>query len=538
MGLALRQASGAGLILFKPRRWMHLEAKRLTGKYRASKMIALLGYWSESTLRSIQKQGLPYLMNQALSSNLLTKTLVTLSLLAALHSSVTAQVSTAPERTRLLNDLQVLLSPGPGGQEVLVKLRIHSGAAFDLAGKAGTMALLGDVLFPDPNTREYFKEEMQGRLGVATDYDSITITMQGRAREFEQIIEILRTALVTTQLTPENIGKAREGRTKIIRETSVLTSAVADRAIAARLFGDFPYGRPYTGTVESLDRVQRADVMLARERFLNPNNSTLVIIGQIQPSRARRALRQLLGSWRKSEVIIPATFTQPAVPNSSTLMINAPAGHSVEVRLAVRGFARQDPDAAAATLLTIVARQRWEKLLPDLARNPVFVRRDAFTLPGMFVMGATVDNLLAGKTLATAREVMKSLASTPVTVAELEQAKNEALALANKELAKPDGVAEAWLDIETYKLPSIAAQINAFSAISADNLHRAAARLVEKPAFASVVVGNSELVKTQIEQLGKVEILGELDPKVDRKPETKSSPNEVKPQIKSASKPH
>jgi hypothetical protein len=27
-----------GLILFKPWRWMHLEAKRLTGKYRASKM--------------------------------------------------------------------------------------------------------------------------------------------------------------------------------------------------------------------------------------------------------------------------------------------------------------------------------------------------------------------------------------------------------------------------------------------------------------------------------------------------------------------
>ncbi len=420
---------------------------------------------------------------------------------------------------------------------MLVKLRIHSGGAFDLAGKAGTMALLGDVLFPDPNTREYFTEEMQGRLAVATDYDSVTITMQGRAREFEQIIEILRNALVATQLTPENIAKAREGRTKIIKETSVLAAAVADRAIAARLFGDFPYGRPYSGTVESLERVQRADVLLARERFLNPNNSTLVIIGAVQPSRARRALRQLLGSWRKSESIVPATFKQPAIPDPSTLMINAPADQSVEIRLAVRGFARQDPDAAAATLLAIVARQRWEKLLPDLARSPVFVRRDAFALPGMFVMGATVDNLLAGKTLATAREVMKSLASTPVTAAELEPAKQEAVTLASKELAKPDGLADAWLDIETYKLPSITEQARALSAMSPENLRRAAARLAEKPAFATVVVGNSELVKTQIEQLGKVEIMGERDPKLDPKPETKSGPNEPKPRTKSASKP-
>ncbi|MBC8028859.1 MAG: insulinase family protein [Pyrinomonadaceae bacterium] len=444
-----------------------------------------------------------------------------------------AQLSVAPERTRLLNELQVLLAPSPGGQDVLVKLRVHSGAAFDLAGKAGTMALLGDLLFPDPDTREYFTDEMQGRLAVATDYDSITITMQGRARDFERIIEILRNALVTTPLTPANVSKAREVRTKIIKETSVLPAAVADRAIAARLFGDFPYGRPYSGTVESLERVERADVMQARERFLNPNNSSLVIVGDVQPGRARRALRQLLGTWRKSELIVPSTFKQPSLPDSRTLVINGPADQSVEIRLAVRGFARSDPDATAATLLASVARQRWEKLLPELTRGPVFVRRDAFALPGMFVMGATVDNLLAGKALATARGVVKSLASAPVTSAELEQAKSEVTVAANKERAKPDGLAEAWLDIEAYKLPSIEEQTRALTAISPDDLRRVAARLVDERGIASVVLGNSELLKTQIEQLGKVEVMGEMEPK----PDTKPSPSAVSPQTKPLSKP-
>ena len=138
--------------------------------------------------------------------------------------------------------------------------------------------------------------------------------MQGRAREFERIVEILRTALVTTQLTPENVAKVREGRIKIIRETSISPPMVADRAIAARLFGDFPYGRPYDGTVESLERVEREDLMLARERFLNPNNATLVVIGGVQTGRAMRALRQLLGVWRKSEQVVPATFRQPVSP--------------------------------------------------------------------------------------------------------------------------------------------------------------------------------------------------------------------------------
>ena len=217
-------------------------------------------------------------------------------LLTLAQSSVSAQVPMEPEHARLLNGLRVLIASHPGDQNVLLKLRIHSGAAFDLAGKAGEMALLGDILFPDPTTREFFTEEMQGRLNVTTDYDSLTITMQGRAREFEHIIEILRTALVTTQLTPENVAKVREGRIKVLKDTSISPTMLADRAIAARLFGDFPYGRPAGGTVESLQRVERADLMLARDRFLNPNNATLTIIGGVQTNRAMRAL-ECSGPW-------------------------------------------------------------------------------------------------------------------------------------------------------------------------------------------------------------------------------------------------
>src|SRR4030095_15610387 len=132
-------------------------------------------------------------------------------------SPASAQVSTEPQREQLLNGLRVLIWHRPGEQDVLIKLRIHSGAAFDLAGKSGEMALLGDILFPDPATREYFTDQMQGRLNVTTDYDSMTVTMQGKTAEFERIVEILRNGLVSTPLTPEIVGSVREGRIKIVK---------------------------------------------------------------------------------------------------------------------------------------------------------------------------------------------------------------------------------------------------------------------------------------------------------------------------------
>ena len=426
-----------------------------------------------------------------------------------------------PEHARLLNGLRVLIWSRPGDQDVLLKLRIHSGAAFDLAGKTGSMALLGDILFPDPTSREYFND-MQGRLNVTTDYDSLTITMQGRAHEFERIVEILRTALVTTQLTPENVAKVRDGRIKILKETAISPTMLADRAIATRLFGDFPYGRPSGGSVESLERVERADLMLARDRFLSPNNATLTIIGGVQGNRAMRTLRQLLGVWRKSEQVVPATFKQPAAPDPRTLIVNAPADQSVEVRLAVRGLSKQDADAPAAAVLAMLARQRWMKLLPELARSPVYVRHDAFALPGIFVMGASVENVLAGKALAAAKEVMQSLANTPVAAVELEQARNELVTQATNAFAKSDGIADAWLDGDTYTLSSVAERMRALNGVTSADLQRVAKRLFHEGAFASVVLGDSGVVKAQIERYGKVEVLGEITPSNELKPEPKS----------------
>jgi zinc protease len=164
------------------------------------------------------------------------------------------QALTTPDREQLLNGLRLMFWLNPGSPDVTLKLRINSGAAFDLSGKSGQMALLGDLLFPDPATVDYFTDEMGGKLDVSVNYDSITITMVGKATELERIVEVLRNALLTTQLTPEVVKRMRDARVKLLRDSSVEPATVADRAIAARLFGDFPYARPTAGSPEGHTR--------------------------------------------------------------------------------------------------------------------------------------------------------------------------------------------------------------------------------------------------------------------------------------------
>lgn len=414
-----------------------------------------------------------------------------------------------PKREQLLNGLRVLLWPRAGDQSVTLKLRIHSGAAFDLTGKAGTMALLGDALFPDPATGEFFTGELGGKLEVRTDYDSINITMTGRATEFERIVDLLRGALVNPLPPTETLLKLRDARALLAREMSTAPATIADRAVAARLFGDYPYGRAAAGDLNSVSRLERGDLLFARERFLNPDNATLVVLGGVDERRAMRALRQLLGAWRKGDRSVPATFRQPTAPDARTMIVDLPGTETAEVRLAARGLARSDADYAAATILALLVRDRWQAAVPELGRSAFFVRHETHTLPGIFMMGAAMRNSAAASTLAAARTVMRSVAAAPPSATEFERVKNEAIAIFNKQAEEPVSLADLWLDAETYRLAPVNEQSRALSLATTADAQRVAARLFREKPVAAVVVGSAAQLRADLESAGQVEISGE-----------------------------
>jgi zinc protease len=405
-----------------------------------------------------------------------------------------AQTLPEPVREHLLNGLTVLLWQRPGDAKVLLKLRVHAGAAFDLTGKGGTMALLDDALFPDPSTSLYVREQLGGQFELATNYDSIDVTLSGTASEFERMVELLRGALVTTQLTPENVANIRAARIEKLREQPASPAQVADQAIAARMFGSFPYGHPSAGTIESLSKVERADLLFARERFLIASNATLVVAGPIEKARAMRAIRQLLGPWGKGDRVVPATFRQPDPPDARVLIVNQPGATTAEIRVTVRGISRGDQDYAAATLLAKIARERWRTMAPDASGS---VRNEALALPGMLVIGAVAPPSSATKVMSAAANLINSLLHDQPSSAEIERARTEAVSELSQRTSQTESIADAWLDIETYKLPPFGEQVRACRGVTPADVQRVAIRLFSsKPA--SVAIGNSEQLKANL----------------------------------------
>jgi zinc protease len=310
------------------------------------------------------------------------------------------------------------------------------------------------------------------------------------------MIALLRNAVISPNLGPEAVAKIKEGRLKELNSKSSSVAEVADRAIAARLFGSFPYAKPEIGTSETVSKIDRADLMLADDRFLHADNASLVVIGGVEKSYLMRAVRQLLGPWQKGDRTVPATFRQPAAPDARVLVLNQSPANTSEVRIAVRGLARADRDSPAAQVLARIARERWLSAVADL--SSASVKEDEHALPGMFLFSGRASQAATAKAVSSAREIMNTLAQSGANPTEVERAKTAVASELNARANQAEAIADAALDVDTYKLSSVPQPMNDVNRITAADVQRVASRLFKDAAIAIVIVGDAEQLKTSL----------------------------------------
>ena len=452
---------------------------------------------------------------------------------AAWLAAAPARAQSEPRREQLLNGLRILLVSRPAGQNVLIRLRVHSGAAFDLAGKEGLTAALADLMF-DQQTRDYVTEELGGRLEVSVGYDALDVTLAGRASDFERLLELARNAVMNTQLTPEAIERVRAARLKAFKDAAPTGAESADRAAAARLYGSYPYGRTLSGTPESLARIERPDFLVMRDRFLNPDNTTVVIVGGFDARRVMRTMRESFGVWRKSDRAVPATFRLPDPPDQRTLVVERAGAAGTELRLAVRGLARTDHDSPSAHVVAALVLGRWLAAMPELKDRAAFARHEAFREAGIFRMGATLTTPAeAAKALEAARAVLQALSSAAPTAAELDAAKQTATAALVAGAQGDEALATAWLDEHTYRTSGATARelARAAGTLTPPEAQRVAARLFLHTPAATVALGDAAQLRAELARVGAVEVFGEAAAKPQPGP-TPAKPQQPALQLK------
>jgi predicted Zn-dependent peptidase len=136
-------------------------------------------------------------------------------------------------------------------------------------------------------------------------------------------------------------------------------------------------------------------------------------------------------------------------------------------------------------------------------------------------MGAAVNSRTVADTTTAARKVLDVLLKGTVTLAEVEQARSEITLETNGLLAKPEGMVDAWLDFDTFRLAPIDDQLVGLRDLSPADIQRVATRLFRDAAIASVVVGDTQQLKTALQGRQQFEVMGEIVSPAPPKPQNK-----------------
>lgn len=319
-----------------------------------------------------------------------TKLLLVCAAAALLTSSVHPQ-KTEYQETRLLNGLRLVILKRPDEQKVTLKLRVHSGSAFDPLGKEGTMNLLSRALFPNEELREFFRDDLGGSFLVFSNFDFIQIEATGNRDRLLEVLETVAAGITAPQINKTVTAKVKEVALEELQRIESDAGYAASLEAARGLVGNFPYGRPQNGSSKSVSGIDFADLLKAEERFVTADNSTMLISGDVEPGFVLRAVRRLFGGWNKSDGRVPPTFARPETPKTRLISGESalvPEG-SLVVRSAVRGFSRDDARHSAGELLEIVLRSRLgERFAGDLA----YFKTGAL-LPSVIIFGGSGEDV-------------------------------------------------------------------------------------------------------------------------------------------------
>lgn len=394
-------------------------------------------------------------------------------LIALVAPAIFSQSLPAPKQEKLLNGLKVLMWSDARADKAAVAIRIHAGSAFDPQGKEGVMQMLADNLFPNEAAREFFTEDLGGGLEIITNYDFIQINASAKPDQFLPMLETLSAAVSNMAIDKETTAKLRDARLAKLVELESSPAYIADRAVAERLFGTFPYGRPQYGTRDSLKKIDFADLIDARQRFLTADNATIAVTGNFDRALAFRAIRRFFGGWLKADKRVPATFRQPDEPATDILRIPSPKPGVALIRLATRGAARSDKTFPASLVFARIMENRLRPLLPAEDPGTGFVRSDSYALPGSITVGFHVGPNYSAK--ESGRIIGFDL-STPVTQSEFQTAQNAVLTQWNKR-----DVASFWLDADTYKVSDLGQYARAPETLTLSDVTAYAEKLSKQP---------------------------------------------------------
>jgi zinc protease len=429
----------------------------------------------------------------------------------------------AVTRAELPNGLRILVAENHSAPLVAMRALVRSGADHDIAELAGLASLTSDTLDEGAGERDAIRlAEDVGLLGAAlatgADWDASYVSLDVLARNVAGAAELFRDSTCRATLPADGLERVRAERLTDLVQQRDEPSVIAGKRFSNLLYGSGSYGNSITGTMESVARIQRDDVLrFYREHYI-PNNTSIVIGGDIEAATAVALISRMFESWERGAEPPRPSVTPRAIEGNHLYLVDRPQAVQSEIRIGHIGVPRSTEDyfglSVMNALLGGVFNSRINLNLRERhgytygARSTFVFRRQA----GPFVVSAPVRNEVTREAITEVLGELRRIRTGDVDERELEDTKNYMMGVFPATVQTSSDVASRLVDMELYGLPQdyFDRYRENIGAITREDVERVAKKYIDPDRALIVVVGSASQIREPLGTLGYP--IREIDP--------------------------
>jgi zinc protease len=255
----------------------------------------------------------------------------------------------------LTNGLQVIVVLHHEQPAVSVRLIVRAGGALDPQDKPGVASLAATLLDQGTTTRTAQEianavDSVGGALGTGAGTDLSYINAVFMKDSFETALMLIADLARNPAYRPEEIERQRQQILSALQvsydDPDYVASTVFDRLV----YGFHPYGKPDSGTPESIAKITRDDLAAFHRAYFAPNNAILAIVGDLTADEAFAAAGRTFGDWPRNDAIQVLAPVDPPPPTRRVVVVDRPGAVQTEIRVGHLALPRKHPDYTAMDL--------------------------------------------------------------------------------------------------------------------------------------------------------------------------------------------
>jgi zinc protease len=405
-------------------------------------------------------------------------------------------------REVLPNGLVLLVAERPAVPIVAVRVFTRAGAVLDPEDKGGLAGLTGALLTRGTAKRtgpeiDAAIEFVGGGLEAGASRDGMTASLAVLRKDLGLGLDLLQEVVLSPAFPAAEFTRKVAEIQAAIKRSEEDPQTVAGRALSALVFGRHPYGRPIEGTVESVGRLTRDDVVAFYREHVRPDTAIVAVVGAVTVDEARREITARFGGW-KAPATPPASVPAAAAGPPPTEQRIARDLTQATLALGRQAIRQTDPDYYPLSVAVYVLGGGSASRLYARVREEGGLAYSVYgyAAPGTYgaslVVGGQTRTAEVPRVLDLVREEMARLGREPVSERELALAKQYLIGSFPLRLDTSRKVADFVVAVEAQGLGLDYADRyrERIARVTAADVMRVAATYLAPSTFHRVVVGD------------------------------------------------